>query len=68
MNEATTDHLIRVLESIDRGQYVQNQLLQDQNRLLEKMMDGIREWKDWDKKHHLEEVETKKLIQTLLSK
>jgi len=34
-------------------------------KILQLQLDGVKEWKEWDKKHHLEELETKKILHKL---
>ena len=41
---------------------------QQQTKLLRQMMLGIKQWKEWDKKHHLKEVRNEKLLKEILSK
>jgi len=33
---------------------------------MNKKLDMVAEWKEWDKQHHLEEVETKRLMQLIV--
>jgi len=53
---------------------IKNQML-DTNRvileirdLLKDTVEGIKEWKEWDRKHHLEEIETKRMVTELIKK
>lgn len=61
MDEQKIDHITRVLECIGFGIYLQNTILDD-------IAKGVKEWKKWDKKHHLEEINTRKTIIGLLKK
>lgn len=37
------------------------------NNLLKELINEVRIWKEWDKKHHLEEVRTKELFEKLIN-
>ena len=40
--------------------------LGDIKEILQQQLDGVREWKGWDKKHHAEEIENRKLLTELI--